>query len=334
MATQPKDKEFELGVSYPVDLDASNIEDDDDEDGVEVEIIDDTPDEDKDRQPLPKRIVEDLEQEEAAEEYSAKVKERIKQLKKAWHDERRAKEATQRENAEFTDKTKLLFGEVQNLRKQLGEGESWALGEAKRRAELELEKAKSLYKAAYDEADPDKLADAQEAMSRAVSHFDRVSTMKPRYEGLQNAPEPVYNQPQRQPQAAPQPKVAQAALDWGSKNDWFGTDDEMTSFALGVHKKLVEGGTPPDTDEYYEKLDSRMRQVFSDYFAEEGQDLESGEPKNKKQTQRPTTIVAPVSRTPKGTKVALTKSQLAIAKKLGVSPEQYAKEVSRLSKGN
>jgi hypothetical protein len=291
------------------------------EDDLEIEIVDDTPKADQGREPLPDDVKEELENVDA-EEYSAKVKQRIDQMKKAWHDERRAKEAAAREREEAAAMTKKLMEERDALRRQLAEGEQWALQQAKERAALQLAAAKAAYREAYDTGDADKLTEAQEMLSRATYQSDQMGAMQPRYP-LQEQNDDVYSNHQPQQTAQQQqftpPKPDEKAESWGAKNQWFGNDDEMTSFALGFHQKLVKEGVPPSTDEYYERIDARMREVFPDKF----------EDAPKKEKRRPTTNVAPAGRTAKGKKVALTRSQLAIAKKLGVSPEAYAKELMK-----
>ena len=290
------------------------------EDDFEIEIVDDTPKADRDREPLPDEVKEELENVDA-EEYSSKVKSRIDQMKKAWHDERREKEAAQREREEAAAMTKRLMEERDALKRQLAQGESWALEQAKERAALQLAAAKAAYRDAYDSGDAERLTDAQEMLSRATYQADQMGSMRPRYT-LQEQNDDVYSNHQPQQTAQQQftpPKPDERAESWGAKNQWFGNDDEMTSFALGFHQKLVKEGVPPSTDEYYERIDARMREVFPDKF----------EDSPKKEKRRPTTNVAPAGRTAKGKKVALTRSQLAIAKKLGVSPEAYAKELMK-----
>lgn len=289
------------------------------EDDIEIEIVDDTPKADRDREPLPDEVKEELENVDA-EEYSAKVKQRIDQMKKAWHDERRAKEQASREREEAARLTKQLMEERDRLKRQLAEGENWALQEAKQRATLQLEQAKRAYRDAYEQGDSEMITNAQQELSRATYQAEQVAGMSPRY-ALQQESEQVYNQFKEPEQPVRAPAPDQKAADWGSRNEWFGNDDEMTSFALGVHQKLVRDGIPPSTDEYYERIDARMREVFPSHFGVEEAP--------KKEKRRPTTNVAPAGRTAKGKKVALTRSQLAIAKKLGVSPEAYAKELMK-----
>jgi len=310
------------------------------EDDLELEIVDDTPPEDRNRKPLPEEVVEELEK-DAAEEYSAKVKQRIDQLKKAWHDERRAKEEAAREREAAAEYARRLQAERDKLRTELSSGESWALEQAKERARLNLEAAKRAYRDAYEMGDSEAIVDAQEKLAQATYQAERTNLLSPRYSAqnvaaqqnsaLQQTTQPVYNNTQAQPQvSAPEPDAK--AAEWGQRNEWFGKDDEMTSFALGVHQKLVKDGIPPSTDEYYERIDARMREVFPDRFGDAQPPEEKEPPKRKK--RQPSTVVAPAGRTPKGKKVVLTQSQVAMAKKLGISPEAYAREVQKLEANN
>ena len=312
-----EDDEVEIDIEEEAEAPAKKEAKAEPEDDLEIEIVDDTPKADRDREPLPDEVKEELENVDA-EEYSAKVKQRIDQMKKAWHDERRAKEQASREREEAARLTKTLMEERDRLKRQLAEGENWALEQAKQRATLQLEQAKRAYRDAYEQGDSEMITNAQQELSRATYQAEQMASMSPRY-ALQQESEQVYNQFKEPEQPVRAPAPDQKAADWGSRNEWFGNDDEMTSFALGVHQKLVRDGIPPSTDEYYERIDARMREVFPDNF----------EDAPKKEKRRPTTNVAPAGRTAKGKKVALTRSQLAIAKKLGVSPEAYAKELMK-----
>lgn len=335
-------KQFEDNDDVEVDIEEeadkkgsdTNNTDAGSDDDLELEIVDDTPPEDRDRAPLPDDVAKELE-EDAADDYSAKVKKRIDQLKKAWHDERRAKEAAARESQAAAEYARTLQMERDKLRGELSSGETWALQQAKERAALALESAKRKYRDAYEQGDSEALANAQEEFSKATYQAEQVNLLTPRYtqqsqgaqqnNSLQQTSQPVYNTNQAQPQvSAPEPDTKAKA--WGDRNEWFGNDDEMTSFALGVHQKLVKDGIPPSTDEYYERIDARMREVFPSRFGEE-------EPSKRKKRQ-PSTVVAPAGRTPKGKRVVLTRSQVAMAKRLGISPEDYAREVKKLESNN
>ncbi len=294
------------------------------EEDLVVEVSDDTPEKDRDHDPLPKKIsdeLEELDNSTEVENYSTKVQQRISQMKKAWHDERRAKESASRERDEAATLTQQLMAERNALRQKLSTGEAWALEETKKRADLAIESAKRQYRDAYEEGDSDKIVDAQHKLSEATIDHNRVQQITPQF-ALQEPQNPVYNEPQAQQPAAVPPPPDTRAQEWGGNNEWFGADDEMTSFALGLHQKLVKEGVPPSTDHYYERIDARMKEVFPGKLG--------GAPKGK---QQPSTVVAPVGRTPKGRKVVLNKSQAAIAKRLGVSNEAYYRELEKISRG-
>ena len=295
----------------------------DDDGEIELEIVDDTPKGDRGRKPLPKEVVESLESDEA-EEYSAKVKQRIDQMKKAWHDERREKEAAAREREEAIRATQVIMQERDALRKQLSEGEDWAINQARQRAKLELEAATRAYQDAYEQGDSEVIAKAQQDVSRATYHMEQANNMAPQFT-LQPNQEEVYNVQQPQPPVQA-PELDPLTKDWASRNDWFGTDDEMTSFAWGVHRTLMRAGVDPATSEYYERLDARMRDVFPTKFEDTAPPT--------KEKRRPSTVVAPAGRTPKGKKVVLTQSQVDVARRLGISPEAYAKELMKQQQEN
>ncbi len=327
--------EIDTGTEQPKEEPKEESQPDD----IELEIVDDTPPEDRNRKPLPDEVKDEIEQ-DAADDYSAKVKQRIDQLKKAWHDERRAKEQTTREYEAATEYAKRLQAERDKLRNDLSSGESWALEQAKQRAALQLESAKRKYRDAYEQGDSDAVVEAQQELAKATYQAEQANLLSPRYskqnvasqqnEALQQRTQQVYNNQQQPQVTAPEPDAK--AAEWGNRNKWFGEDDEMTSFALGVHQKLVKDGIPPSTDEYYERIDARMREVFPAKF-EDAQPSESSEPPKRKKRQ-PSTVVAPAGRTPKGKRVVLTQSQVAMAKRLGISPEAYAREVQRLESNN
>lgn len=293
------------------------------DDDVELEVVDDTPEQDRNRKPLPKEVVEQLEEEDPdVEQYSAKVRERINQMKKAWHDERRAKEAALRERDEAARVAQMAFNQRQEYLKQLQSGETWALEQAKQRVSLQLEGAKRAYREAYEAGDADKMVEAQHALNMATMEFQQVSGLQPRYKDIEalQQPMPVVQQPQQPTQQFRPPEPDSRAKEWGEKNNWFGKDEEMTSFALGVHQKLIREGVSPNTDEYFERIDARMKQVFPEKLGVK--------------KRQPSTVVAPVGRSPKGKKVVLTQTQVAMARRLGVTPEEYAKELVKLQKEN
>jgi hypothetical protein len=295
------------------------------EEDFEIEVEDDTPDEDKGKEPMPKELVKELEEDEL-EDYSDKVKTRLKQMKKVWHDERREKERALREQQEAFALAKKVLEENKKLKASLTSGEKSYIDTVKNAATLELEVAKRAYKDAYETGDADKIVEAQEKLANANYRVQRVNEYQPT---LQD-PEIDVNIPTQQaPVARPEPK----ALSWQERNSWFGQDPEMTSAALGLHQKLVDSGMDPKSDEYYQRIDTTMRRRFPEYFGEEETTNGGGKPVTRTET-KPATVVAPASRSTSPKKVALKQSQLSTIKKLGITPEQYVKEFLKLERQN
>jgi len=287
---------------------------------VDIEVEDDTPEEDRNRTPLPKEIVEELEADEL-EEYSDKVKTRLKQMKKVWHDERRAKEAAYREQQEAITLAQRAIDENKRLKSRLSEGEKSFIDTAKSAAELEMEMAKRSYKEAYESGDADKVVDAQEQLAAVNYKLQQIKNYRP---SLQNQEIDV-NSPQEQV-PRPDPK----ASSWQERNPWFGKNRLMTSLALGLHEDLVaqNGQAYATTDEYYQRIDKTIREKFPENFGDEVKTTNGGG-KPVTRTDRPATVVAPASRSTSSKKIVLKQSQLMIARKLGLTPEQYAREFAK-----
>lgn len=292
------------------------------EDDLDFEVEDDTPEQDRGREPMPKELVQELEQDEL-EDYSEKVKTRLKQMKKVWHDERREKESALRERQAAEDLAKRVLDENRKLKTKLSDGEKSYLDTYKNAAELELNVAEKAYKTAYEEGDSEKLLEAQRKIAEANYKLQKAKEYVP---SLQHEENDVQPQPEAQV-ARPDPR----AVAWQERNTWFGQDEEMTSLALGLHQKLVKqyGQNYTSTDEYWQKIDSTMRQRFSDYFQDSTQP-----DKPVSRTDKPSTVVAPATRSTGSKKIVLKQSQLSIAKKLGLTPEQYAREIMKMEAKN
>lgn len=273
---------------------------------VEIEIVDDTPEEDRNRRPMKEAPV-DVSDEEL-EQYSDSVKKRIQHFTKGYHEERRSKEAAVREREEAVNLAQNLVEENKRLQGSLGQGQAALLDQAKKVIAGEVDEAKRQLKIAHEAFDTDGIVEAQDALTNAKIKADRVNNFK-----LPPVQEPK-NVVQHQ-QAAAAPQVDTKARAWQDENPWFGSDDEMTAVALTVHKKLVEGKIDPTSDEYYEKINSRVRQLFPDAFP-------SG------RAAKRSTVVASATRSTAPRKIVLTQSQVNIAKRLGVPLEAYAKQVA------
>ena len=283
---------------------------------VEIEIEDDTPEPDQNRKNLPKELVERLDSDELTE-YDDKVKDKIYQLKKVWHDERREKERIARENQEAIKAAQKLMAENKKLKSQFA-------STAQNEVNLELEAAKKQYKDAYELGDSEKVLEAQQKLNEVNFKAQRIKS-------LQTPKNSVKEKEDKAPAALPPDAKA---LEWQKKNDWFGQDEEMTSLALGLHEKLVKQNGPAyaTTDEYYDRINETMRKRFPEHFDTDSDDAEV---ETKETTKaKPAAVVAPVTRTTSSKKIRLTTSQVNLAKKLGLSPEQYAKEMIRLENRN
>ena len=298
---------------------------DDDFQDIELEIQDDTPEEDRGREPLPKELVEELEADEL-EDYSEKVKNRLKQMKKVWHDERRAKEAADRERQEAITFAQRILEENKKLKNSLSAGQKTLVSTAMSAAEMELSQARRQYKEAYDSGDSDQILEAQEKLSEVTSKLNDLKKYKP---ALQEEETDVNIEAQQAPVARPDPR----ASSWQERNTWFGQDPEMTSAALGLHQKLVDSGMDPRSDEYYQRIDNTMRRRFPEYFGDEETTNGGGKPVTRTET-KPATVVAPASRSTSSKKVTLKPSEVNLAKKLGLTPQQYAMEKQRLENLN
>jgi len=286
---------------------------------VEIEVEDDTPEEDRGRKasPPPEEVTN-----EELENYSDKVKNRIKHFSKGYHDERRAKEEALREREALESYAKNLIEENKKLKGSVDQSHNTLIESAKKQVNGEMALAQRQYKEAYESGEPDAILEAQTMLNTAQIRMERVNGLKPKQiQPLQPQPTPVQTQV-----AAPQPQVQrdEKAEAWRDNNPWFGSDDEMTAFALGLHNKLTKEGIDPKTDTYYEKINTRMQQVFPDQFDDGIED----EPES---TQRKSSnVVAPATRSTAPNKIRLTQSQIAIAKKLGVPLETYAKQAAAL----
>jgi hypothetical protein len=281
---------------------------------LEIEVVDDTPPRDRGRKPSePPSDVTD----EELGEYSEKVRKRIQHFSKGYHDQRRAAEVALREKEEALRITQQLLEENQRLKTQSSTNQNAMVEQAKARVAVELEQAKRQYKEAYESGDADKVVEAQEALTAAKLRSERLANWKPAPLQTQE------NTVQQQSVTAPTPQVDPKALSWRDQNPWFGSDEEMTSLALGLHQRLVREGVDPKSDDYYERINARMRQVFPDRF----DDVEEEKPAAKPRQQ--STVVAPVTRSTAPKKIVLNQRQVALARRLGLTPEQYGRQFAK-----
>ena len=294
---------------------------------VEIEIVDDTPERDRGRKPLDREVKDPTDEE--LDNYTEGVKKRLKELTHARHDERRAKEALAREKAELERLAQAMVEENKRLKQYVQSGTEQYTTMAQQMAEAKLEKARRELKAAQEAFDTDAIIAAQEALAEAKWESQNAKNM--RAPTLQEPQDDVQSQ---QPQTQ-QARADEKTLRWQAKNQWFGSPgfEEITSYALGLHQKLVANGVDPRTDEYFEQIDARVHSKFPEIFgdAEEKQRSQSSQPAS---ARKPASVVAPASRSTGKRKVELTPSQAALIKKYNLDPQVYVKEVLKLEAQN
>ena len=288
----------------------------DGDDEVDVEIVDDTPPKDRGRKPSEPPA--DLTDDELGE-YSEKVRKRIQHFSKGYHDERRAKEQAMREREELERLAAQLVEENKKLKGTVNKNQEALLEQAKKAVVAELEQAKAQFKKAYDAGDSDAVVAAQEALTAVKLKADRIANFK--VPPLQEETNDVQTKP-----TAPAPKADPRAVEWAKANPWFGPDEEMTSYVLGLHNKLVKEKVDPRSDQYYEIIDSRMRELFPDRF-----DDTEEEPAVKTRPKK-ASVVAPATRSVAPKKIKLTNTQVAYAKKFNIPLQEYARQVAKLEK--
>jgi len=304
-------------------IESAKGESNQEDDGFEIEVVDDTPEEDRGKPRRAEGTEPQIPNDEEIENYNENVQKRIKQLKYEFHEERRAKEEAARLQDEALRYAEQIKQENDKLKRTINDGEAVLVNQAKGRVDAQLEKARAAYKSAYETGDPDALIEAQEAIAKLSVEKDKYESYRPK-PAPKAQPEPQYQQQAQQPMRQP----SQMGIDWAKDNPWFGPhssgyDPEMTGYAYGVHEKLIRNGIAPDTEDYYNKIDDAMRSVFPDKF-DDGHIEESA-------PQRQTgNVVAPAARSgKKPRKVQLTSTQVSLAKRLGLSNEQYAAQLMK-----
>ena len=278
-----------------------------------IEVVDDTPIEDRGRKLMaepPKEITDD-----ELSKYDESVQKRIKHFSKGYHEERRAKETAQREKDEAIRLAQAILAENNQLKGSVNQNQAALLEQAKRVVGNEIDDAKRMYKEAYESGDSDKLLEAQEALTNAKIRADKVNNFRPTPLQVRETPVQITPQP-----AQPAP-VDDKLLAWQDENQWFGKNRRMTSYALGLHEDLLEEGIPAGSEEYYRRINADVKDRFPDEFG-------AGGSVDAKSQRTKSNIVAPATRSTAPRKIVLTQTQVNIAKRLGVPLELYARKVA------
>jgi hypothetical protein len=293
------------------EIETTEIETPEEEDsGFEIEVVDDTPEKDRNRPRRDDDKEPEIPEDNEIENYSENVQKRIKQLRFEYHEERRRKEEAERIREEAISAAKRLHEENNRLKKTLTQGEQVLVDQARNRIDAQIEQAKFNYRNAYETGDTDKILEAQENLTALQAEKFKLSDYRPQQ--YVESPEPNFTQAPQRPQVAEPDAKAKS---WAERNPWFQKDPEMTSYAFGVHQRLVTEGYDTSSDEYYAAIDESIQKRFPENFGGS-------------QQRQPGNVVAPASRASKGPrKIKLTQTQVALAKRLGLTNEQYAAQM-------
>jgi hypothetical protein len=298
-------EEFKFPDEVQVNTKEEKVDFEIEDNDTEVEVVDDTPEADRGRAPMKEPPAEVTDDELA--KYSEGVKQRIQHFSKGYHEERRAKESALREREEALRLAQNLMEENKKLQGTLGQGQQALLEQAKQTASAEVTAAKQKLKEAHEAFDTDGIVAAQEELAKAVNKSERLNSFKP-------PAAPVQPQ-QNAVQTPPTPQVEPKARAWQEANPWFGSNKRMTGFALAVHQELVESGVDTASDDYYARINAEVRKVFPEAFP-------SAKP------AKTASVVAPATRSTAPKKIVLTQTQVNLAKRLGLTAEQYARAVA------
>ena len=317
---------------------------------IEFEVVDDRPEEDQ--RPSKSKKAEKAEKAEDSEasdeelgQYSEKVQKRLNKLKFDYHEERRQREAAEKLREEAITYAQQVANKNQEMESLIARGEAALVEQVKERATVALDSARASYRKAYEEGNTDEIIASQERLNRAQAEFTEAE----RYQSQSRQQVDQRNQYQQQAyqqeiarkaaeQVAAQNQQAQGqvlpepspeAKGWAEKNDWFMKEghEEMTALAYGAHTSAVQKGMNTNSQEYFDYIDNRMRSSFPEYDWQDQRD--DGRTATATSNQRPSSVVAPSSRSngAKPRKVQLTSTQVSLAKRLGLSPEQYANQL-------
>lgn len=310
---------FGGGADDEVQLPGPSVDDSSPE--LEVEIVDDTPPRDRTAKPLQRNVDEPTDEELA--QYSQGVQRRIKDLTHARHDERRRREALERENQAAQQLVRAMQAENQRLKQFVKEG-SKQFGEMSvAAAEAKLAEARRKLAEANESFDTAKVTEAQEELLTAQLAVREAKNFKP---PVVTDDETVVQTTQQQ-SAPAQPQLHPKTQAWMSRNRWFTAPEHVaaTSYALGLDQELRNNGYDPRTDEYYEQVDARMKKRFPELYSG---DRSTETERNQRSEQRERgSAVAPAVRTTSKRRVTLSASQIALCNKLGITPQQYAQEL-------
>ena len=299
------------------------------EEQIEIELVDDTPEEDKaNAKPMPKELVEEIDADDL-ESYSGEAKTRLMQMKKVYNDERRRANDAEGERQEALRLAKSILEENKQLKSKLSQGEQNLVSNVKQNISYELEKAKQEYKDAYDSGDSDRLVEAQDKLTDVKFKSQQLEQYRPEFpeNTLQSSESDVQIQNQTQ-------RLDSKTQSWLDKNQWYGKDDDMSYLAHGVHRRLEREGVPIGSDQYWATIDEEVHRRFPEKFGGGEEIKHSSDTEIKPSVKKPATVVAPATRSTSPKRVTLNMREQSIAKKLNLTNDQYAREKTRMESQN
>ena len=299
------------------------------EEQIEIELVDDTPEEDKaNAKPMPKELVEEIDADDL-EAYSGEAKTRLMQMKKVYNDERRRANDAEGERQEALRLAKSILEENKQLKSKLSQGEQNLVSNVKQNISYELEKAKQEYKDAYDSGDSDRLVEAQDKLTDVKFKSQQLEQYRPEFpeNTLQSSESDVQIQNQTQ-------RLDSKTQSWLDKNQWYGKDDDMSYLAHGVHRRLEREGVPIGSDQYWATIDEEVHRRFPEKFGGGEEIKHSLDTEIKSSVKKPATVVAPATRSTSPKRVTLNMREQSIAKKLNLTNDQYAREKTRMESQN
>jgi hypothetical protein len=282
-------------------------------DDQEIEVEDDTPEEDRGRRPRDPKAQSAVPSDDEIGKYTKGVQDRLRTMAWEYHEERRAKESALRENQQALDFAKRMLDQNKKLQEALEKGHKTFTETSKKSAENEITVIRSALSQAIGAGDTDKIAELNVQLGRATARAEAVEHI-PRLEFPQ---QPEMPKPAQQEQQRPRVQLTDTNSRWMETNKWFGSDQRMTAVAMAIHEQLLKDGVTVESKTYYDGIDRGIRETFPDKFKDEGESR-----------SRPRSVVAPTTRSPARNtgKVTLTLSQQRVAEKLGIPLKDYARE--------
>lgn len=304
-----------------------------DDDPLDIEIEDDTPEQDRGRPQKAPGTKSAIPGDDEIGQYTKNVQDRMKQMRWEYHEERRAKEAWERQSSAAVEYAKKVYAENKKLRDLVSKGHKTLLDSTKGAAESEMAALQESLKAALETGNTTAAAELQAKLSRAAARAEAQNHIAPITFDDEGG---EFDKTQKEQPTQQRPRISRAMQEWMEENPWFNQNKRMTAFAFGVHEELLGKGIPPESPRYFKEINKAMKDTFSNYF--EGDDDEENSDgrtdrrsTNARQASRRTNV-AGVSRNTaaKGNKVTLTSSEMMVAKRMGITPEAYAREKIRL----